>query len=86
MEMPLPQRVKAGVAFELEFTIHNRRILFDAFKVQVEVYLPGKVILSALANWTPAGSESRMIEMVVLPVRGYVEDHPVVVSTDFPLG
>ena len=86
VEMYLPQRVRAGVPFELELTIHNRRALFDAFNIQVEVNLPGRVILSALANWTPAGAGARMVEMVVLPSRGYVESHPVVVSTTFPLG
>lgn len=86
LSVHLPKRVSAGREFDFDLTLHNRRSVLDAFQVQVEVILPGKVRFIALAPWTAAGSASRLVEPVLLPSRGYADVHAARISTTFPLG
>lgn len=86
LAMHLPKRVKAGMPFDLELTLHNRRIWLDAFQIRVKLIMPRKTILNTLAPWTPAGSASRIVESFTLPSRAFEDSHAVQLSTTFPLG
>ena len=82
----LPSHVAAGVPFDLELTLHNRRTFLDAFNTEVHLSLPGKTLYCAMAPWTAADSASRIIQSTTIPGRGYEVVHHATLSTTFPLG
>ncbi|MFK7909089.1 MAG: DUF58 domain-containing protein [Akkermansiaceae bacterium] len=82
----MPANVAAGRMFELELSIHNKRILLDAFNVQMDISLPCDSVFSAQATWTAAGQCSQTILQGTIPSRGYADQHSILLSSQFPLG
>lgn len=81
----MPANVAAGKPFEIELTLHNRRLLMDAFALTIDLTLPGKSVFSAVASWTAAGQSSRISLQAIIPGRGHADTHQVVISSTFPL-
>ena len=82
----LPKHLPAGMPFELELTLHNRRAFLDAFNTEVQLLLPSKTAATAVASWTAAGSASRITQRVTIPGRAYADTHMARLTTTFPLG
>ncbi len=87
-----PTRVKAGIAFPLEITLHNRHFLLDAFHTKIMLQLLGRdgkndagAAIEAVAPWTASGSAARIELPVTLRKRGAANIHSVWLTSTFPL-
>ena len=88
-----PTRVRAGVPFQLEITLHNHRGLLDSFHTEIMLKLLGRegrkdseANIEIVAPWVASGSAARIQLPVTLRKRGYADTHPGRLTSTFPLG
>ncbi|MGB0774229.1 MAG: DUF58 domain-containing protein [Akkermansiaceae bacterium] len=86
LQIHLPGKVHAGSDFEIELCLLNHRRLLDAFQIKIELYMPGETLIETTAPWTPSQTSSRLQQWLTLPSRGFSHQHPLCLSSDFPLG
>jgi uncharacterized protein (DUF58 family) len=86
VSMDGPASVPAGVVFPAVLTLRNQRGFWDAFAIQMELELPGKTRAGGHARWLAARTATDLELRVAVPVRAFIETHPVRLLSEFPMG
>jgi len=85
LQLLAPRRVFADTPFDLRLTLHNRRNLFDAYGMDLELRLSKTAKIHTHAPWTAARSSSTSKLRGSIPRRGAISKHPGTLASSFPL-
>ncbi len=85
LQLHAPSRVFSDTTFDLHLTQHNRRQLFDAYGIELELRLSKAAKILSHAPWTAARSSSTSKLRGSISRRGAVSKHPCTLSSSFPL-
>ncbi len=86
LQLTAPGRVFADTPFHLRLTQQNRRNLFDAYGIDLELRLSKAAKIHSHAPWTAARSSSTSKLRGSISKRGAVSQHPCDLGSSFPLG
>ena len=86
LQLSAPSRVFADTPFDLHLTQHNRRQLFDAYGIELQLRLSKTAAIHSHAAWTAARSSSTSKLRGSISRRGAASQHPCTLSSSFPLG